>query len=727
MPPFGHPCDFAGAPLAAVLWNPAAPALLLGLLFLAMAASVLFAAKRLRARCGARKSLPILAARTLVLLLVFLALLDPSCRVADKDATPPRIRILMDRSASMDVPDGPGAATRADRADAFVESLRAALPRHAEVEVVPFDSSVADAVAAAADQEDGQTAFVLATDGGDGPIRPARIPRAPVAVLGLGTDSDTWDNVRIARLEAPGTAEQDALFTLEATLEATGSRAFLDRLDALRVSLEIHEGRGVWSQVDEQAASLAGGTASLAFSASRSLPGPATYRVRIDEAPGELSPLDNARGARVEIRRDILNVLYFSCRLGADLKMLRQELSADPAIAFTAAYRVGGARFAVQGDDPERTKLLEGGLPESAALLRRFDCILLGSFAADALAPAQEAALLDYVDGGGGLLWLGGEESFEGGGYERSSLEPLFPWRMTGEGGTLRRGDFPVSLPAAAAMEPAVAGLGELLARCAEDGEPLSLESVNAIPALKPAAQLLLQVETPEGRAPLAAMLRTGAGRSGAVASNTSWLWARKGGAPAAFYRRFWRQMVRAAAGRTEGGQHLHITWNPAEPRPGSRLEAHIRVDEPEGVSLRAAIRDDAGEHALPVLPGESPGRWIAAMDLPEGGTRLFRLSAERGGEPLDAFEKRFDLTPLQEEGWDLSRKDAALRALAAKTSGAYRVESGAGELAATVAAWCRSTRRERRAAATASLLFPAILLAACIAEWALRRKCGIV
>ncbi len=732
-------------PLAGLTWQPALHPVVIAVLALLMGGAVAATARRLRARCGARRAWPPAAARAVVLALLLLGLLDPACRRSTTRGAAPRVLILNDVSESMTVADA--STPRSARAAACIEALRRRLPRTAQLDVWSFDSAVwqgsrppspsssgtdlAAALAAAEERGGACTAVVLLTDGGDEVPQPARLPRAPLAILGLGTDPTGWHDVAVAQVQAPSAVEKGVAFDVAAELIArgTGDPDFRRGLAAVPVALERRAPDGHWSRLEARVADLSAGRARVSFNLSHAEPGSLVYRIIAADVAGELSGLNNRRAFRVEIRREAFDVLYFSWRLGADLKMLRQELAGDPALTFSAVYRVGGERFTVQTGDGVAAEGLEGGLPERAEALRRFDCVIVGSFPAEVWRPAQEQALLDYVNGGGGVVWLGGEESFEGGGYGVSALAALMPWNMAGTASSLARGDFPVSVPALAASEPAVVGLRELLAQLAAgEGGALTITALNAPRALKPAAQVLMEAEMPSGRVPWVVVQRVGSGRAIVVASNTTWQWARRPGAPAQIYRRFWRQLVRAAAGQAEGGQLLQVSWDRTELRPSERVVATMRVTDPEGVRLRTTLAGSDGEVAVPVVPTDTPGTWRSELLFGQRGAYVFRVAAERGGALVEAFEKTLDVSPLQDEGSQLECRTADLTHLAGQTQGLFRPEAQAGELVDSVAAWVQAVRRDEQVSlVSGSPWYVGVLLLACMIEWALRRQRGVI
>src|SRR5207244_12659049 len=63
--------------------------------------------------------------------------------------------------------------------------------------------------------------------------------------------------------------------------------------------------------------------------------------------------------------------------------------------------------------------------------LQKYDGIVLSNVSSLKLTRTQMTHIRDYVrDGGGGLLMVGGEESFGLGGYYRTPIEEALPVRM---------------------------------------------------------------------------------------------------------------------------------------------------------------------------------------------------------------------------------------------------------------------------------------------------------
>lgn len=68
--------------------------------------------------------------------------------------------------------------------------------------------------------------------------------------------------------------------------------------------------------------------------------------------------------------------------------------------------------------------------PRSASEINQFEFVVLSDLSRDDLSRGGEALVENYVRGGGGLLFAGGEASFGPGGWQNSNLEKILPVRM---------------------------------------------------------------------------------------------------------------------------------------------------------------------------------------------------------------------------------------------------------------------------------------------------------
>jgi uncharacterized membrane protein len=721
--------------LSFLFWDPALPLPFVCGILVLLCGVLAYASRGLIRRFGRRRAWPVLAARGVLFVLLLMALVDPVMRRQITPDETRRILVLRDDSGSMDVADG--RTTRRQRVQELLASVRASLPAHIPFDVRPFGDQQGTDLGAALDEAAAQTAsedaaaVLLLSDGGDEPIRALKLPRAPLAVIGFGEDGSHWSNVAVTQVTAPVSVEKQASFTVEADLTVCGPVAFRQQQSPVSVALLRQDADGVrWNPVATQAVDCTSGRRRVKFETRCDEPGQVLFRIQAAAVVGERSPLDNRQTFLVDVRREALDVLYYSRRLGADMKLLRQELGTDPALTFTALYRTLGERFTVQGTQVAAQEEWTRGLPAELEQLRHFDCILIGSFPAHEWTAAEMKNLLAFVEQGGGLIWLGGEESFDGGGYGVTPLQPLLPWEATGGESSLRRGLFAVSVPLQAAGQPAVEGLRELLSESGAQGlsNPLGVSSLNTPGALRAGTDVLMEAELPGLKAPLVTMHRYGRGRIITVASNTTWQWARESGALAQFYRRFWRQAVRAVCGQSEGGRILQVTWNANLYRPGDPVTAGVRLGDGRGVRLKASLSGPGGTITLPVTPAGAADAWQVEWVMRARGIWNFQLTAERNGDVEETYRRTVPMALLPDEGSHLPCQAAELSRLGSKGGGFYLHEAQADQVAARLAALVQPVSRvETRSVVSGSPWFLVAVLMAVLTELALRRRLNLV
>ncbi|HEV3271582.1 MAG TPA: hypothetical protein VGZ93_05315 [Candidatus Methylacidiphilales bacterium] len=723
-------------------WNPSFGPVVTALIVLGAGVYFYLLLPRLVRRHGRVNAWLLLLPKMLLVALLVLALLDPDFKLSGWNSTPAKVLVLQDISSSMDLRDD-GSSTRGERAARLIRQLEADAPPSIRFEVLPFDTALHEqgfvpksgadrgtdlpaifmALANQANLADADGAIVV-TDGGDEMVELSAVPSLPLAIVGVGASPDSWNDIGIGTVTAPASVEEKSRFDLEADLYARPGTH--ENLAALKVSLD--EGRdNNWTEVQSQTVDLSSLHAAAAFHVQVNGTGAQRYRVRLPQLPGELTYANNSRIVNVQVQQRALHVLYFTQELGVDYKYLRTELGADPGVAFTAMYRVLQDQFTVQGDRTGYQDLAQG-FPTSDDVLKRYDCVILGSFAASRFTDAQAQTLARYVENGGALILLGGESSFGRGGYADTKLAPLMPWMIADNEPDLATGSFPVTVSASGAALELTSGLREDLG--ASGGA--SLDSLNQPGGLRPGAIALLDATISDHTEPVVAWQRYGKGQVLGIATNTMWKWAAAGSETRALYGRFWRQAVRGLTKKLEGGSLLGIHWNQDQYRPGEQavVEARLRQTDNAGtIRLVGSISGPGGDRDVNFSPviGQAD-LYTAKIPLPQRGDYTFHLSAYAGANLAESYERVLPVEPMLEEGASPELKDGYLRGIAARAGGVYAGEKDLDPV--------RAFLRERIVAQQSSVtvplvnfwnIFPVAVIVVLVGEWLLRRRLNLV
>ena len=726
----------------AVEWNPSFGPVVSALIILGAGAYFYFLLQRLLLRHARNVALMLLLPKILVVGLLILALLDPVIKLSSGNSAPAKVLILQDISSSMDLRDD-GSSSRSDRASQVIHQIESSAPGNIKFVILPFDTSLHEEgyvakkgadrgtnLAAAFSALNSQPSLsdadgaIMITDGGDETVELSEMPSMPLAIAGIGAVSDLWNDIGIGAVTAPSSVEENSQFDLQADLYARAGKH--GDLSAVKVILE-EDRDGKWSEIQNQTIDLSALHAAVSFHVQVKGGGMLRYRISLPEMPGELTYANNIRELNIQVQQRALHVLYFTQELGVDYKYLRTELGADPGVVFTAMYRVLEDQFTVQGDRTGFQDLAQG-FPSQDDVLKRYDCIILGSFSASQFNTGQMQALVRFVENGGAVIFLGGDSSFGRGGYADTPLAPLMPWVIHNDEPELITGSFPVTISPSASVVDFTDGWREDIG--AAGG--VSVDSLNRPGGLRPGAIGLLNATLPDHTEPVVAWQRYGKGQVLGIATNTLWKWAAAGHETRSLYGRFWRQDVRGLTQKLEGGSLLGIHWNKDHYRPGEQAVVQVQLRESNdagNLRLVASIKAPTGSSDVSLTPvtGQA-GIYTAKIPLVQRGDYTFLLSGYTGTILAENYEKTLAVQPLVEEGANPELKDAYLKEITTQAKGIYTDEKNLEPI--------RIFLREQVAAQQASVpvslvdfryIFPVSIILILVAEWILRRRLNLV
>jgi uncharacterized membrane protein len=598
-----------------------------------------------------RQTVLLLFPKVLLVLLIILTYFDPVRSVVQRPNRDKKIMVLLDTSSSMDCRDEPE-ISRVERAEGLARDLAEKLRSFIDLENLDFDvevHSTKDAKQAEeqirgtdlgkclvtiADKTDsaGYLSAVLLTDGGDELIQTPKLPDVPLYITGVGSSPDLWNDLAVTEVTAPKLVEQGGNFEVSADILARfASRDFAVKVPAAQVRLEEKQ-QGQWQILGSEFIRLDNPRARAKFSLQASPEsGTNEYRITVQNFDGELSNLNNVRNFSVEVRKETLHVLFFAQELGWDFSMIRKELARDPSVELTALFRISEQRFIVQGSRQKGDEQLEAGFPSSKQVLDLYKCIIVGSFGAVQWQENQLTALLQYVRDGGAVVFLGGENSFGRGGYDRTVIEPLFPWRISRTQSAFQVGRFGVSVPAAALGNNVIEETTKIISL----SDSVSVESLNVEGPLKDGAVTLLEASAGGRYVPLVSMQRYGQGQTMAVATNTLWKWCRASDELKEAYGYFWQETVKNMTSWEEGQRFLAIKWDREKYNPGEKATATIRIaGHHDAEKLRLAAEVEVEEKSTPITVEPMMGRentFKAEMNFARSARYRFGLQALLG------------------------------------------------------------------------------------------------
>ncbi|NQT91778.1 MAG: hypothetical protein HQ559_03380, partial [Lentisphaerae bacterium] len=373
-------------------------------------------------RSGRKMTWILMTVRGLAVLALWLAIVKPAwTRILERTA-PPRLAIVIDDSESMSFPHAGADSSRYSTAvrwltesepgaalfrtyDVSLSNLAGDMLKPGELpsEPVAEQTDLVRAVRTATHRGRGrgQAGILLISDGRDTTAREnyVEMRRQSVPVYGLGFRSrppaqEGTPDLAVLSVDAPKRVLVHNTVPIKVLVGKDGG-------SATEVALQIERAGSIL--VDQQVSLPAGRTEKLVpMEFTPRQPGDFVLAVRIPTLPREPSPGNNVHMFRLRVAAKPIRVLYVEGVLRAEYMFLRNRLLNDPDVDLVSFVRVATP---VEG----RTRVARIGRELLAKdRLAEFDVVLLGDFEADMFEREAYGLLRDWVDGGGGLMVLGG-------------------------------------------------------------------------------------------------------------------------------------------------------------------------------------------------------------------------------------------------------------------------------------------------------------------------------
>ena len=467
--------------------------------------------------------------------------------------------------------------------------------------------------------------------------------------------------------------------------------------------------------------------------------GPAKIVLAVEPVPGELVTTNNRAETIVRVEEGGIRVLYLDGRLHPEGKYIARALGDAKEIELDRRILTGGAAQPPSTGSATGKSAQPGAAvpPVAAEEIDKFNVVILGDLPAAALAPAAIARLAERVRNGGaaGLLTLGGLAAYGAGGWAATPLAEVLPFAMAAGDGQIE-GRVRLKLTSGGRQHFIFNLDGADGLKMDFDALP-PLAGASAVGPLHPAARLL--AESDGGKAILA-VREHARGRAAALTIDTTWQWvlapdaAGQGGrapvAGAEVHRRFWRQLVLWLAGRD--GRPREDFWILTDRSRYSIADrarppvAEVTVHAPAGAAPRVRVAGPAEADIRVELAGA--GEWRGSVGLGKPGEYTLSAAAEIGG----AAKHAETLVSVEEQDSELAEILADhenLRRIARAGGGTFREITALRDLMADLAANLPPSYREieRRLPLAEGRVFLGIVVGLLAAEWALRRRWGLV
>lgn len=571
-------------------------------------------------------------------------------------------------------------------------------------------------------------AVVLITDGGrntGGSTEDAaellKARGVPLYVIGLGNPNPPND-YEVVRVVAPKRVRRNSEVEVQVTVRHTGYKEPFDvTVSRGQTVIATHK---VEPSPDTDLEQV-----KLVFTPDHE--GAATYRIAIPPGKDEKNVDNNAREFILEIQDDRLPVLYVEGSPRMEYRFLRRALYGDHDFRLVGLLRLGDNRFYVQGANANET-YLEKGFPTTPEQLYAFQAIILGDIEASYFTPAQLAMLEEFVrTRGGGLLMLGGVNSFGLGKYADTPVAQMLPMQITANDGAYSDEQYKAHVTQGIDVHPVMRLSLDPEANRTLWGQAPPLVGITPVAGVKAGALTLLTRET--DNKPVFAVQNYGLGRVAAFTSGGSWYWRVSVPSSVEFHEKFWKQLVRwLAVGAkerftAETDADVYAPGKPAIIRATALAKDLQPVND---ANVIATVTDPLGNHE------DVPMDWILSE---EGVYQARYIPQEEGDYRVAVRVEGWDLKPVETdfhvseptvELADAGLKEDSLRSMAKTAGGRYFGYADAQELPAELAKSAQGARfagmkPDDREIWDMPFLF-VVAFGLMVAEWIIRRRSGL-
>lgn len=411
-------------------------------------------------------------------------------------------------------------------------------------------------------------------------------------------------------------------------------------------------------------------SANATTTASSAASPAATVDPDTDTRGDEATLANNHRVIAVDRGGGPYRILYVSGRPNWEYKFLNRALEEDHQIQLVGLIRIAKRepKFEFRGragetsnplfrgfgnqnpdeveryDQPVIVRLntrdateLPHGFPRAAEELFGYHAVILDDLEAAFFTTEQAMLLQRFVsERGGGLLMLGGMESFREGEYYRTPIGEMLPVYLDREPAT--------EAPTSPAVKLSLAREGWLQpwARLREH-ESTERERLEAMPPflvanrvrdVKPGASIIASAKDEAGHdLPALVVQRFGRGRTAALTLGDIWRWGMQDANAHADMEKFWRQTARWLVSEVPGRVDLTVEPIPNDPNGSMRLEVRVR-----DAAFQPVDNANVQIHVEPITFGPAVGAPASATTPAPASGANASASTNNAGAPASGL-----------------------------------------------------------------------------------------
>ena len=369
------------------------------------------------------------------------------------------------------------------------------------------------------------------------------------------------------------------------------------------------------------------------------------YTLSVPVFADEAVEVNNRWSFEVKVIRDRVRVLHLNGRPSWDSRFLRETLANNPKVDLLSFFILRTLTDDVGATTSELSLIPFPSNLLFSDYLKSFDLVIFHNFKFSPFIDKKNLPnIKEYVEQGGAFLMIGGDLSFEGGGYDRTPVEDILPIRIRGGSRKFLLGELPMRIQPKLVHHPVLRLENDpkLNAKAWKSLPPVQGVNIGLVPAK--GAHVLSITRKNKSNYPVLVTRRVREGKTMAIATDSSWNWnfLRVGeGGSGRYYQKFWENVIAWMTGEPETNPiqietdkekyrehekvvvHFKVGGKDYNPQPGVEVDLVLNALPREREIVRETLKtDEQGEGRFEFAPGRE-GFYSAKVTLTSGGETL--------------------------------------------------------------------------------------------------------
>ncbi len=419
-------------------------------------------------------------------------------------------------------------------------------------------------------------------------------------------------------------------------------------------------------------------------------PGKRIYTLSLPKFVGEFIHTNNEKEFEINVVRDRIRVLHLNGRPSWDSRYLREVLAHNPKVDLLSFFILRNLEDDVEAPTTELSLI---PFPSNLLFddyLSSFDLIVFQNFKYDPFIDKKYLGNIQkYVQNGGAFLMIGGDLSFQGGGYSQTPIEELLPVSFRDKSLPFAEQSFHPALNEEFVRHPILRLEKDLKANqdVWQSLPPLQGINMGLIPD-KNAHVLAQYVNGKEPVAPLLVAGNYGKGRTVLLATDSVWNWNFRNvgsGGSGRYFQVFWSNVIDWLIAEPET-RRLQLESDKEQYREGEQALIKLKLlkknyQPSAGVAVQLTL-NSVGQKSSKVmnLKTDEQGEGVFTFLPDKEGFYIAKVQIELEGESLSE-EIMFSVLKDNAEFEKPLVNDALLKKISEVTGGRYLRLNGSDDL----------------------------------------------